>query len=198
MDHVLSLSSVGVEQWLHGPDTHSGDHSPIIGRVPGAENVVVSQASTPRKFNAVLLVGVAFAEYILDGSPHSLGLDFSSCESGRFFHGLCDDAGWVQWRAAETTARHTRPLSKRDLRECPLSLLLARACKASRTQRRLRGDLRLGAAVLLPAARGARASHSLTPPRFPLRPSPQRAGTGLRATEVFGSQAGASAVSAYK
>ena len=54
MDHVLSFSSVGVEQWLHGPDTHSADHSPIIGRVPGVENVFVSQASTPRKFNAVL------------------------------------------------------------------------------------------------------------------------------------------------
>ena len=35
-------ASVGVKSWVHGPDTHSVDHEPIMGRCLFTENVYVA------------------------------------------------------------------------------------------------------------------------------------------------------------
>ena len=41
MDHLPVLGTVGIKQWLHGPDTHSTDHSFLVGRLPGCSNAYI-------------------------------------------------------------------------------------------------------------------------------------------------------------
>mmetsp|Transcript_32574 Transcript_32574/g.82059 ORF Transcript_32574/g.82059 Transcript_32574/m.82059 type:complete len:941 (-) Transcript_32574:76-2898(-) len=101
MEHVPSLNEVGLKQWLHGPDTHSADHSPIIGRMPGTDNCFLATGFNSQGIQCGPGAGLALAESILDGAPHSLGCDFSGADPSRFFPGLCQDSDWVERRAAE-------------------------------------------------------------------------------------------------
>ena len=39
---VPELAEVGIKQWIHGPDTHSVDHDPIMGRAPHTNNLFVA------------------------------------------------------------------------------------------------------------------------------------------------------------
>jgi len=45
--------------------------------------------------------GLAVAEYILDGTPHSLGWDCSGAEPSRVYPPFCEDAEWIESRALE-------------------------------------------------------------------------------------------------
>jgi len=101
MNDVPILNEVGMKQWLHGPDTHSADHSPLIGRVPGSDNVYVGTGFNSQGIQCGPGAGLAIAETILDGAPHSIGCDFASAEPSRIYPGLCEDAEWVEMRAAE-------------------------------------------------------------------------------------------------
>lgn len=101
MEHCPSLTEVGIKQFLHGPDTHSVDHSPIIGRIPGSDNVYVATGFNSQGIQCGPGAGLAIAEYIMDGAPHTLACDFSSADPSRFFPALCEDADWVEKRAGE-------------------------------------------------------------------------------------------------
>jgi len=101
MSHVPALNEVGVKQWLHGPDTHSVDHNPLIGLVPGTENAYMATGFNSQGIQCGPGTGVALTEMILDGAPHSLGCDFSAADPSRVYPKLCDDAEWVEMRAAE-------------------------------------------------------------------------------------------------
>lgn len=101
MEHVPALNQVGVKQWLHGPDTHSPDHYPLIGRMPGTDNCFVATGFNSQGIQCAPGTGVALAESILDGAPHSIAADFSAADPSRIFPGLCEDAAWVEQRAAE-------------------------------------------------------------------------------------------------
>lgn len=105
MDHVPALTEVGVKQWLHGPDTHSADHHPIIGKMPSSDNCYIATGFNSQGIQCGPGTGRALTEFILDGAPHSLGCDFSGADPSRFFQGLCEDADWVETRAAEGYGR---------------------------------------------------------------------------------------------
>lgn len=102
LDDVPSLGGLGIKEWLHGPDTHSCDHSPLIGLIPGADNSYVATGFNSQGIQCGPGVGVGIAETILDGAPHSIQVEFSSADPSRFFQGLCNDADWVEQRAAES------------------------------------------------------------------------------------------------
>ena len=53
------------------------------------------------KAHRELAAGVALAEFVLDGAPHSLGADFSSAEPSRVPGELCQGSDWIQQRALE-------------------------------------------------------------------------------------------------
>jgi len=101
MGHVPVLGNVGIKQWLHGPDTHSPDHSFLVGRLPGCCNAYIGTGFNSQGIQTGPGVGLAIAESILDGAPHSLGVDMSAAEPSRVFPDLCEDAEWVEMRAAE-------------------------------------------------------------------------------------------------
>lgn len=101
MTHMPVLGEVGVKQWLHGPDTHSHDHSPLIGRLPGSDNAYIATGFNSQGIQCGPGAGLSLAETILDGAPHSIGCDFSEAEPSRVFPDLCEDAQWVEMRAAE-------------------------------------------------------------------------------------------------
>lgn len=101
MEDVPLLTEVGIKEYLHGPDTHSPDHSFIIGAMPGAANVHVATGFNSQGIQCGPAAGVALSEFILDGAPHSLGADFSSADPSRHFPGFAEDARWVEDRAGE-------------------------------------------------------------------------------------------------
>ena len=39
MSLVPSLAECGIKQMVHGPDTHSVDHEPLLGRAPQTDNL---------------------------------------------------------------------------------------------------------------------------------------------------------------
>eukprot|EP00931_Biecheleriopsis_adriatica_P060267 TRINITY_DN36178_c0_g1_i2.p1 TRINITY_DN36178_c0_g1~~TRINITY_DN36178_c0_g1_i2.p1 ORF type:complete len:890 (+),score=151.57 TRINITY_DN36178_c0_g1_i2:131-2800(+) len=102
MEHVPVLGEVGVKQWLHGPDTHSSDHMPLVGRLPGTDNTYVAAGFNSQGIQLGPAVGVALAESILEGAAHSVGCDMSALCPSRVFPGLCNDTDWVQTRAGES------------------------------------------------------------------------------------------------
>ncbi len=61
-----------------GPDTHSADFEPILGRMPMFENLYVATGLNSQGIQTSLGVGRAMAEWIIDGTPHSMNADF--CE----------------------------------------------------------------------------------------------------------------------
>lgn len=101
MEDVPVLNEVGVKQWLHGPDTHSTDHMPLIGRIPGTENAYLSTGFNSLGIQLGPGAGVGLTEFMLDGAPHSLGCDFSGADPSRVHPALCEDAEWVESRALE-------------------------------------------------------------------------------------------------
>mmetsp|Transcript_166876 Transcript_166876/g.535669 ORF Transcript_166876/g.535669 Transcript_166876/m.535669 type:complete len:604 (-) Transcript_166876:365-2176(-) len=105
MEHFPVLKQVGVKQWLHGPDTHSVDHYPIVGRMPGTDNCYLATGFNSQGIQCGPGAGLAITESILDGAPHSLPCDFSGADPSRFFPGLCQDATWIEMRAAEGYAK---------------------------------------------------------------------------------------------
>ena len=87
---------------LHGPDTHSVDHAPVLGRVPGADNAFVATGFNSQGIQCGPGAGVALAELALDGAAHSLaGVELSAADPSRVWPGARDDREWVERRAAE-------------------------------------------------------------------------------------------------
>ena len=85
-----------MKQWLHGPDTHSADHAPIIGRLPGTDdNCLLATGLNSLGIQCGPGAGLALAESVLDGAPCSLGVDFSFADPSRFFPTLCRDSEWA-------------------------------------------------------------------------------------------------------
>ena len=39
MSLIPSLDECGIKQMVHGPDTHSVDHEPLLGRAPQTDNL---------------------------------------------------------------------------------------------------------------------------------------------------------------
>lgn len=103
MCHVPSLAEAGIKGWLHGPDTHSTDHHPLIGRLPASDNAYVATGFNSQGIQCAPGVGVALAELVADGGTLSsaAGCDLSAADPSRVFPALCDDAEWVEMRAAE-------------------------------------------------------------------------------------------------
>eukprot|EP01079_Euglenida_sp_SAG-EU17-18_P012081 gene12081-2203_t len=104
-----------------GPDTHSADHSPVMGRTPGVDNMFVATGFNSHGIQTGAGVGKAIAEWILHGRPQSFRADFNNCDIGRsaapcalpgtpswlqcrlgwFPQQLASDRAWVQGRALE-------------------------------------------------------------------------------------------------
>jgi len=108
MKLVPSLASVGVKQFLHGPDCHSADHEPIMGRAPGTANVFVAAGFNSQGIQTGPGVGRALAEWVVHGDPSSgafAGLDFSMCDVRRFHPPSVSCAEWGTARALEGYAK---------------------------------------------------------------------------------------------
>ena len=132
-----ALAEVGIKQWVHGPDTHSCDHEPVLGRAPFTDNVFVATGFNSQGIQTGPGVGRAMAGWVLDGSPEAVafpGIDFSSCDVRRFHPPSVAPEAWGTARALEGYAKefgehppHEQWEAGRGVRLSPLHGRLAAA-----------------------------------------------------------------------
>ena len=67
LENCPVLAETGIAQWLHGPDTHSPDHSFLMGPCGGVGNVFVASGFNSQGIQTGPGVGLAMAEWVLDG-----------------------------------------------------------------------------------------------------------------------------------
>ncbi len=102
MELVPALSNVGIKSDVHGPDTHSADHSPVMGQLPETGNVFVATGFNSQGIQCGAGAGLAMAEWVLDGHPQSFATDFTSCDVVRFSRTLAERDDIVTARAFES------------------------------------------------------------------------------------------------
>ena len=90
----------------HGPDTHSVDHEPVMGRAPRTDNLWVATGFNSQGIQTGPGVGLAMAEWIVHGDPGgTLDADFAELDVRRFHPEHTADAQWCTSRALEGYAR---------------------------------------------------------------------------------------------
>ncbi|KAF4661355.1 hypothetical protein FOZ61_003361 [Perkinsus olseni] len=101
LETVPALQEVGIKRWLHGPDTHSCDTAPIMGRLLGTDNVHICTGFNSQGIQCGAGAGLANAEWILHGYPRSFKDDFVAADVNRWYPALAEDPDWCEGRAAE-------------------------------------------------------------------------------------------------
>jgi glycine cleavage system aminomethyltransferase T len=84
LEAVPVLQETGIKSWLHGPDSHSGDHAFNIGRLWHLDNSYVACGFNSQGIQTAAAVGLSLTEWMFDGYPHSLGVDFAACDIQRY------------------------------------------------------------------------------------------------------------------
>lgn len=105
---IPPLAETGIKQWVHGPDTHSCDHDPIMGRAESTTNLYVATGFNSQGIQTGPGVGVAMANWIESGNPSKgpfEGIDFSPCDIRRFHPNSVNDNAWSTARALEGYAK---------------------------------------------------------------------------------------------
>eukprot|EP00929_Paragymnodinium_shiwhaense_P105390 TRINITY_DN7037_c0_g1_i2.p1 TRINITY_DN7037_c0_g1~~TRINITY_DN7037_c0_g1_i2.p1 ORF type:complete len:939 (+),score=185.39 TRINITY_DN7037_c0_g1_i2:138-2954(+) len=105
METVPVLQDTGIKSSLHGPDTHSGDHGQIMGRLPGSENLFIATGFNSQGIQMGPAAGQAMAEWMTDGYPQSFQTDFCANDVLRFFPELGRNKEWCANRALEGYGR---------------------------------------------------------------------------------------------
>ncbi len=110
MELAPQLGEVGIKQWVHGPDTHSVDHDPILGRAPFFNNLFVATGFNSQGIQTGPGVGAALATWVLHGNPSHPsgpfeGVDFSTCDVRRFHPPSVRNSDWTTARALEGYAK---------------------------------------------------------------------------------------------
>ena len=91
---------------MHGPDTHSVDHEPVMGRAPRTDNLWIATGFNSQGIQTGPGVGLAMAEWIVHGDPGgTLSADFAELDIRRFHPEHTSDAAWCNSRALEGYAR---------------------------------------------------------------------------------------------
>ncbi|KAJ9459804.1 4-methylaminobutanoate oxidase (formaldehyde-forming) [Diplonema papillatum] len=101
MESIPQLQSTGMKASVHGADTHSVDHLPMIGKVPGSANVFVACGFNSQGIQTGYGVGQLLSEYVLDGRPVSFESDASCLDVSRCNPQLAESEAWCQDRALE-------------------------------------------------------------------------------------------------
>ena len=106
MSLVPSLAQTGIKQMVHGPDTHSVDHEPVLGRAPETDNLWVATGFNSLGIQLGPGVGHALSEWIHNGEPGgSLAADFAELDVRRFHPAHTCASHWCTSRALEGYAR---------------------------------------------------------------------------------------------
>jgi len=101
-----ALANCGIKQNVHGPDTHSVDHEPLLGRAPFTDNVWVATGFNSLGIQTGPGVGLALAEWMVHGQPgRTLGADFAGLDVRRFHPKYTSSYSWCTARALEGYAR---------------------------------------------------------------------------------------------
>lgn len=98
---VPGIENIGVKSWVHGPDTHSVDHYPIMGPASAVPNLFVATGFNSQGIQTAGGVGLATKEWIESGYPSSFKADFAELELKRFHPPLAKNSSWVHARALE-------------------------------------------------------------------------------------------------
>jgi hypothetical protein len=154
LELVPSLGKAGVKQFLHGPDCHSADHEPIMGRAPGTANLYVASGFNSQGIQTGPGVGRAMAEWVVHGDPSTgafAGLDFSMCDVRRFHPPSVSCAEWGTARALEGCALSAD--RTRDLHEPHIAHPLPPAAAELNVPRSIRGARRREGVRAAPPAR---------------------------------------------
>jgi 4-methylaminobutanoate oxidase (formaldehyde-forming) len=101
MGLVPILEESGMKAWIHGPDCHSIDHSPIMGQLGPTQNAYVATGFNSQGIQASLGAGLAMSEWLYDGHPRSFSSDFTACDVQRFARDMVADTALCETRAAE-------------------------------------------------------------------------------------------------
>jgi len=107
LELVPALAQAGIKQWVHGPDTHSVDHEPILGRAAFTHNLYVATGFNSQGIQTGPGVGQAMASWVLHGDPSVAfpGIDFSGCDVRRFHPASVAAPTWGTARALEGYAK---------------------------------------------------------------------------------------------
>ena len=102
MGLVPALAEQGIKQLLHGPDTHSVDHEPLLGRAPRTDNLWVATGFNSLGIQLGPAIGLAMAEWMTTGEPGAtLEADFAEMDVRRFHPQFTADPQWCTARALE-------------------------------------------------------------------------------------------------
>ena len=98
------LRDAPVNQWLHGPDTHTPDHGFLLGPLLGVDNVLTAGGFNSQGIQCGPGVGQALAEWALEGYPSSATWrhHFEDLSMARFNPEVCAQDAWVAYRALES------------------------------------------------------------------------------------------------
>ena len=129
------LQHVGIKAFVHGPDTHSVDHEPIMGRCAFTENVYVATGFNSQGIQLGPGIGQAMSDWILHDDPgKSLNnCDFAELDVRRFHPVHCSNRDWAITRALQGYADEysvhypTKEFSEkaRNIRLSPIHKLLS-------------------------------------------------------------------------
>ena len=71
MSLIPQLGDVGIKQMVHGPDTHSVDHEPVLGRAAGTDNLWIATGLNSLGIQTGPAIGLALSEWMTTGEPGS-------------------------------------------------------------------------------------------------------------------------------
>eukprot|EP01064_Diplonema_japonicum_P038140 TRINITY_DN913_c0_g2_i1.p1 TRINITY_DN913_c0_g2~~TRINITY_DN913_c0_g2_i1.p1 ORF type:complete len:863 (+),score=208.61 TRINITY_DN913_c0_g2_i1:72-2660(+) len=126
MECMPVLEETGIKSFVHGADTHSADHLPVLGRIPSTENVYVASGFNSQGIQLGYGIGKMMAELVMEEVP-TFKYDSSSLDITRFSPQLASDDSFCQDRALEGYGQmYSIPFpgldwqTHRDLRKSPL------------------------------------------------------------------------------
>eukprot|EP01084_Bolivina_argentea_P016525 30913_1 len=104
---IPELNNVGLKYCIHGPDAHSIDLNPILGRAPNTENVYIAAGFNSLGIQTGPGVGVVMADWILYNNPSFTfnQADFTSCDVQRFHPFYTNNNQLIEQRALECYAK---------------------------------------------------------------------------------------------
>ena len=95
-----AIGEVGLKTCIHGPDTHSADHYPIVGFVGDAvPNLLVGTGFNSQGIQAGVGIGAVLSDLICETTV--IDEDISFMDPRRFYPDVSADATWCTERALE-------------------------------------------------------------------------------------------------
>ena len=100
MELLPSIAEVGLKTCIHGPDTHSADHAPIVGFVGDTvPNLLVGTGFNSQGIQAGVGIGAVLADLICE--TRTIDEDVSFMDPRRFSPDVSADTTWCTERALE-------------------------------------------------------------------------------------------------